>query len=89
MRKQDLFFIKNFRPQQGCDSQEICDLKKDDLSNIPDCAGVYIITSFKTRFIYPEGTSRIIYIGKSDNLKRRLKEHQRHLKSLKRDCQEY
>ena len=89
MKKQDLCFIKNFRPQQGCDDQEICDLKNENLSDIPNCAGVYIIMSAKTRFIYPEGTSRIIYIGKTDNLQRRLKEHKRHLNSLSWDCQEY
>lgn len=37
--------------------------------------GVYIIISTRKKFVYPKGESQVIYIGKSDNLYRRIKEH--------------
>ncbi len=77
--KQELMFIRDFRPISGFD-EEILDLKEDDLSVLPSKAGVYIIVSFKTKFIYPTGQSKVIYIGKTDSIRRRLKEHQRNLK---------
>ena len=59
--------------------EEIYDLEEDDLSDLPSKPGVYIIVSFKTKFIYPKGQSKVIYIGKTDSIRRRLKEHQRNL----------
>ena len=55
------------------------DMSDDDLTDLPSKPGVYIIVSFKTKFIYPIGQSKVIYIGKTDNIQRRLKEHQRNL----------
>ena len=73
--KKDLGFIKDFRPIQGYDG-EIRYLADDDLTDIPTAGGVYIIVSPQTRFVYPKGNSRIIYIGKANSMRRRLKEHQ-------------
>ena len=52
--------------------------KIQDIKNhveLKEKKGVYIITSKKQNFIYPKGKSQVIYIGKSDNLYRRLKVH--------------
>lgn len=76
--KRELMFIKDFRPVYGYDKQ-IDNLEDDDLTDLPSKPGVYIIVSFKTKFIYPIGQSKVIYIGKTDNIQRRLKEHQRNL----------
>lgn len=38
-------------------------------------SGIYFIVSKNYKFIYPKGNSPLIYIGKADNLRRRLKEH--------------
>lgn len=76
--KRELMFIKDFRPVYGYDKQ-IDNLEEDDLYDIPSKPSVYIIVSFKTKFIYPMGQSKVIYIGKKDNIQRRLKEHQRNL----------
>lgn len=72
--KLELMFIRDFRPISGFD-EEILDLKEDDLFVLPSKAGVYIIVSFKTKFIYPTGQSKVIYIGKTDSIRRRSKEH--------------
>lgn len=72
--KRDLVFIKDFRPVCGC-NKPIDNLEENDLSELPSKPGVYIIVAFKTKFIYPIGQSKVIYIGKTDNIQRRLKEH--------------
>ena len=77
--KQFLSFLKDFRPRKGYDGK-VSDLLDADLRDIPPQEGVYIITSDTTKFIYPKGTSRVIYIGKADSIRRRLKEHQHHLR---------
>ena len=41
--------------------------------------GVYVILSEKQNFIHPKGESRVIYIGKSDNLNHRLSRHKKYL----------
>lgn len=62
--KRDLLFIKDFRPIHGYDG-EIRNLAEDDLSEISVKEGVYIIASPQTKFVYPKGVSKIIYIGKA------------------------
>ena len=79
-------FIKDFRPVYGYDKQ-IDNLEDDDLTDLPSKPGVYIIVSFKTKFIYPIGQSKVIYIGKTDNIQRRLKEHQRNLINARKDIE--
>lgn len=54
-----------------------------NLEDIPQKKGVYIFCSYSTKFIYPNSTSNVIYIGKADNLKIRLKRHQFHLSNIK------
>lgn len=81
--KRDLCFIRTFRPKQDC---KIFDLFHDNISDVPAQSGVYIIASEKQRFVYPNNTtSRVIYIGKSDNLQRRFREHRAHLQNLSED----
>ncbi|MGR3177247.1 MAG: RNA polymerase factor sigma-54 [Candidatus Anammoxibacter sp.] len=41
----------------------------------PQTSGVYKIRLSKEQITYPKGTSPIIYIGRAQNLKKRLKEH--------------
>lgn len=42
---------------------------------VPDYAGVYLITSRKGLYSYPNGRSSIAYIGKSDDVGNRLGQH--------------
>ncbi len=48
-----------------------------DFKTIPEESGIYIFVSPKQRFTYPNGTSKVIYIGTSKNLRYRLKTHHR------------
>ena len=82
--RRDLGFLKvsdysqPFRSKR-CHDDEL-NLSKDEISNVTTGPGVYIIVSAdNTKFVYPKGNSPVIYIGKADNLRRRLSEH---LKSL-------
>ena len=49
----------------------------DSYHLIPNKPGAYIIiaTDKKTKFIYPRGESRVIYIGKAKDLNKRLSSH--------------
>lgn len=85
--KRDLWFIKDFRPIHGYDG-EIANLVDDDLSEIPVKDGVYIIASPQTKFVYPKGMSKVIYIGKANKIRRRLKEHQVNLRNAVNDLQD-
>ena len=49
--------------------------QEEYMNDISDKAGVYFFISKSKRYIYPKGESPIIYIGTSNNLRRRLKEH--------------
>lgn len=82
--KQFLSFLKDFRPVNGYDG-EIDDLELENLSDLPTKEGVYIITSDTTKFTYPKGASKVIYIGKANSIRRRLKEHQYNLQVVKAD----
>lgn len=77
-------FIKEFRRIHGCDG-EIANLEGDDLSEISIKGGVYIIASSKTKFVYPKGMSKVIYLGKANCIRRRLKEHQANLREAIND----
>lgn len=66
-----------------CHDDEI-NLSKDEIFNVTTGAGVYIIISAdNTKFIYPKGSSPVIYIGKADNLRRRLNEHLNSLENVR------
>lgn len=77
MVKKKVFpFLKDFRKTRGYNYS--FDLLKDQdaLDELEDFAGVYIFEATKgSKFSCPVGNSSIIYIGKSDHIKRRLKEH--------------
>jgi len=73
-----LNYSKPFRQLRGFDSE--CDLSENEINDISNGPGVYIIVATqRTKFVYPKGNSPVIYIGKADNLRRRLREHLRNL----------
>jgi excinuclease UvrABC nuclease subunit len=59
-------------------------LEIQDFSDIPTMPGAYIFASHDQKFIYPNGQSKIIYIGKAINLRRRIQTHRRVIYELKR-----
>jgi excinuclease UvrABC nuclease subunit len=76
----DLSFLKEFRSHDGI----VIDLLNDiEISTIPQKPGAYIMFSHETKFIYPEGRSKVIYIGKSDNLYKRVYDHSKAALALK------
>ena len=81
-------FIPDFRPSLGPDiSFDLLDFQEEDFvcPIEKEEAGIYIIsTTAGTKYIYPNGkSSPILYIGKSDNLLRRLRD-EHFSKGLKR-----
>jgi excinuclease UvrABC nuclease subunit len=68
-------FNKNHRPPDGF-IKNLMD--EDSFRQLPSARGAYLIVSNSQEFLYPKGKSRIIYIGKSKNLKSRLTTHRRH-----------
>lgn len=91
--RRDLAFLKesefseSFRMIRGYDDE--LNLTTEDINNVTTGAGVYIIVAEdKTKFVYPKGTSSVIYIGKAENLQRRLKEHLKNLNNLKENEEE-
>ena len=54
-----------------------------DFSQIPTSAGAYIFVSLKEKFIYPNGNSRVIYIGQAVNLRNRIKNHLRNANEVR------
>jgi len=79
-------FLPDFRPVRGTDASFdlqdfadkdfVCPIKRGEI-------GIYIISG-KMKYTYPNGKkSPIIYIGKSDDLLRRLKD-EHYIKGLKR-----
>lgn len=90
MKKYIKAFMPDFRPIQGSDvSFDLLDFQDKDFRN-EFCleegeSGIYIISATDgTKYTYPNGkTSPIIYIGKSDNLIRRLRD-EHYYKGLKR-----
>lgn len=59
--------------------------EEDLLNEVPVSRGIYIIVSPTTKFQYPKGKSNIMYIGTSNNLRRRLKNHFDHYHEAKKD----
>ncbi len=57
----------------------------DQHNGVPTSGGVYfLLANLRTRFRYPVGSSSVYYIGKADNIRRRLLNHL----SGARDCEE-
>jgi len=73
--------LKTFVHRNTTDA-EFHDLMMSDSTDFPTYPGVYVFVSHNQKFVYPNGMSRIIYIGKAENLKARLSTHKRHLKEL-------
>jgi hypothetical protein len=89
----DLDFLRKeyqsgaFRPSRLPQHFTLLAKGERDVRDIPDYVskrdGVYIIVAYnRTYFTYPNGKSRVIYIGKSDDLRRRLGEHRKHLQDV-------
>ena len=58
----------------------LLDLLEDGIDSVPDTGGAYVLgTSDGTMLKYPWGSSPIFYIGKANNLQRRLNEHRNHI----------
>lgn len=68
--------------------------KSDDcFDDVPDERGIYIFVARKTKFQYPKGPSKgmspVIYIGTSNHLRTRLKQHLKHYKEAKADFRKH
>lgn len=55
-------------------------ITEGSFADVPEEAGIYIMLSDDVEFIYPKGTSKVFYIGTSNNLKKRLLSHNRRYK---------
>ena len=82
-------FLNQFRRIQGASGGFL--LNEDDMPDeTRDRSGVYIIeTTDGFKFPYPKGNSKIIYIGKADNLRSRLMQHRLRLQWLDESNGEY
>lgn len=58
---------------------------EDLFDQVPTSRGIYIICSPTTKFQYPKGSSKIMYIGMSNNLRKRLKTHCKYYNKAKED----
>ncbi len=85
MRNEIWGFLRDYREPDGCIENL---LDKDALEDIPEISGAYIFVSDGQKFIYPEGKSKVIYIGKGDNLKKRIRSHYSDLNKIV-DMSEY
>lgn len=78
------FMYDGFRSEEGTDLS--FDLKKWDetyVDKLDGRKGCYVISSTRKKFTYPNGEqSRVLYIGLSNNLYKRLGTHFRNLKKL-------
>lgn len=76
MKREISTFLKSFRTKPDGYIGDI--FNYEEVKSIPDKKGVYVLVSKTQRFIYPNGNSKIIYIGKANSLLKRLKTHYRH-----------
>ena len=76
-------FLKDFRQRQGAAGGFLLDAEEGIPSELGGHAGVYVIeASDNFKFPYPTGNSKVIYIGKADDLRARLKQHRHRLNQL-------
>lgn len=80
--KRDLQFLTDYISPNIIETKvniiEDAFITNDCFDEVPNKAGIYLMLAKKVRFIYPrKKTSPVFYIGTSDNLKKRLKEHLR------------
>lgn len=83
-------FLKDFRQRQGAAGGFIL----DDENGIPEetkgRSGVYVIEAIDgSKYPYPKGNSKVIYIGKADNLYTRFSHHRHRLQLLIHSKGEY
>lgn len=81
MYPRDLRFLKDLK-RKNIGSKIYKVNSKLDFSIIPEKPGSYVLLSNRQRFIYPEGTSKVIYIGMSKNLRARIKNHLKNINEL-------
>jgi excinuclease UvrABC nuclease subunit len=62
---------------------DIGDLFTADLEAVPRRPGVYILSATSQEFVYPNGRSRVFYIGQACNLRRRLRTRRRMLREAR------
>jgi excinuclease UvrABC nuclease subunit len=78
--KKDLYsFLKDFREPDG----HIINFNTNHFEELPAKSGAYIFLSDNELFTYPTGKSRVIYIGMSQMLNMRLRQHVTHISNLK------
>ncbi len=76
-------FLKGYRPIQGAEGGFLLDDPEGLPFDMEGYSGVYIIeTTDNFKFPYPAGNSKVIYIGKADELRSRLSQHRHHLNRL-------
>lgn len=81
MRTYKLGFLLNAIAIKCGKIDTVLDSFSNVLSEIRDERGVYIILSDEVEYVYPKETSKVIYIGKSDNFSKRIDQHFRRLNS--------
>ncbi len=68
------------------DGYNTFNLLEDEVSDIPDKPGAYVLgTRDGTMITYPWGVSPIYYIGKASDLRNRLLNHKKHTLGAKKD----
>ena len=68
---------------------DLLDLIDDGTDSVPDTGGAYVLgTSDGTMLTYPWGSSPIFYIGKANNLRRRLRDHRKYIVGATEDHEE-
>ena len=79
-------FLKDYRPVQGAEGGFLLDDPDGLPFDMEGYSGVYIIEATdKFKFPYPSGQSSVLYIGKADELRSRLRDHRQMLNRLKKD----
>jgi hypothetical protein len=63
------------------------DLLQADPAQVPPMPGAYILFARDAEFIYPAGKSSVFYIGQTDRLDRRLRQHRNKTREAKHDRQ--
>lgn len=81
MRRYKLGFLSNSIAIKCGKLTDIIEKLDSILSEIKNERGVYMILSDEVEYIYPRNTSKVIYIGKSDNFSKRINQHFKRLSS--------
>lgn len=79
MRTYKLGFLSNSIAIKCGKLTDITEILNNTLCEIKNERGLYIVLSDEVEYIYPQNTSKVIYIGKCDNFFKRITEHQNYL----------